>query len=178
MVWTLTLTNFKFNIMKKNIGLTASLLLLVFSYLVSCSNNVTTTKKEDKADDKIVANVISVTVIGEANNYQFSVGLTSPDIGCDQYADWWEVLSEDGSLLYRRILTHSHVNEQPFVRSGGPVPIVANEVVYIRGHMNTGGYGGAIFKGSVEDGFEQVTISADFASGVEKEDPQPAGCAF
>ena len=73
--------------------------------------------------DPIQADVLTVAVTGQANAYQFNVQVASPDTGCDQYADWWEALSEDGQLLYRRVLLHSHVSEQPFTRSGGSVAI-------------------------------------------------------
>ena len=128
----------------------------------------------------IYAVVENVTVSGEKGNYTFSVTLKSPDKGCQQYADWWEVLSENGDLIYRRILAHSHVNEQPFTRSGGTVNISANDVVIIRGHMNTVGYGDgeAAMKGSVISGFQAFTISKDFAADIEKNSPQPNGCAF
>jgi hypothetical protein len=43
-----------------------------------------------------VADVISVDVSGNEGAYQFSVGIRSPDTGCDQYADWWEVITGDG----------------------------------------------------------------------------------
>ena len=69
------------------------------------------------------AEVLSVNPNGEPGNYSFSVTISSPDEGCSQYADWWEVISLDGELVYRRVLHHSHVAEQPFTRSGGPVPI-------------------------------------------------------
>lgn len=51
--------------------------------------------------------------------------MRSPDRDCGLYADWWEVVGEDGRLLYRRILMHSHPDEQPFTRPGGPVAIAA-----------------------------------------------------
>jgi hypothetical protein len=149
-----------------------------FIFFITCSNDVTTKNDDNDPSDKLVADVISVSVSGNPNDYQFSVGIQSPDTGCNQYADWWEVLSEEGSLIYRRILAHSHVNEQPFVRSGGPVPIAADDVVYVRAHMHPGGYGGAVFKGTVQDGFQEVMVSADFALEVEAQDPQPEGCAF
>ena len=126
----------------------------------------------------VIADVLSVTATGETNAYQFNVEVSSPDTGCDQYADWWEVLSENGQLLYRRVLLHSHVNEQPFTRSGGPVPINEDTVVYVRAHMNEGGYGGSVLKGSVASGFKVVDVEADFAADVESLPPLPEGCAF
>ena len=101
-------------------------------------------------------------------------------IGCNQYANWWEVITEKEALVYRRILGHSHVNEQPFTRSGGSVKISATDVVIIRGHMNTVGYGEGVvaIRGSVESGFEPYAISKEFGSALEIESPQPTGCAF
>ena len=124
------------------------------------------------------ADVLSVQVTGNPGSYQFAVELASPDTGCEQYADWWEVVSQDGELLYRRILLHSHVDEQPFVRSGGPVDIAADTVVYVRSHMNTTGYGGTVMKGTVQDGFKPVEVEAGFGFGLERITPQPEDCAF
>lgn len=153
------------------------LILIVYS-LCTCSSSSTKADNGDNKSEEAVANIISVQVSGETNAYQFSVGISSPDSGCQQYADWWEVLSENESLIYRRILAHSHVNEQPFIRSGGPVQIAENDTVYVRAHMNPQGYVGTVFKGTVQDGFQEVTVSSDFAPGVEAEPPQPEGCAF
>jgi hypothetical protein len=124
------------------------------------------------------ADVISVGVTGEPEAYQFSVGISSPDEGCELYADWWEVLTEDGRLLYRRILTHSHVDEQPFVRSGGPVAIGPDTVVWVRAHMHGAGYGGQAMKGTAQAGFEAAELDPAFAADVESMAPLPAGCAF
>ena len=131
-------------------------------------------------DDAVVAlaDVISVEASGEPGAYRFSVGIRSPDTGCDQYADWWEVVSEEGELIYRRVLLHSHVDEQPFVRSGGPINIEADTVVWVRAHMNTGGYGGAAFRGSVGEGFAEAALDVAFAAELEGEPPLPDGCAF
>ena len=124
------------------------------------------------------ANVISVQVAGAPAAYQFSVEVSSPDTGCDQYADWWEVMTNEGELVYRRILDHSHVGEQPFVRSGGPIAIKPDTIVLIRAHMHPGGYGGTGMQGSVRDGFEEVKVDANFAPELENTFPQPTGCAF
>ncbi len=52
----------------------------------------------------IYANVIDVKTSGDDGAYRFAVTLKSTETGCAQYTDWWEVLSEKGELLYRRIL--------------------------------------------------------------------------
>ena len=135
-------------------------------------------EQEEQVVDTVVADVVSVEVTGDPNAFRFSVEIASPDTGCDQYADWWEVLTEEGELVYRRILAHSHVDEQPFVRSGGPVAVQADTVVLVRAHMHPGGYGGSAMKGKVQAGFEQVELGSNFAPKVESEPPQPTGCAF
>jgi hypothetical protein len=130
------------------------------------------------APDKPLADVISVETTGEPNQYSFSVGISSPDTGCEQYADWWEVITPQGELLYRRILLHSHVAEQPFVRSGGLVEIKQDTEVIIRAHMNPGGYGGKAFRGSVASGFIETDLADDFMVELEDQDPLPSGCNF
>jgi len=132
----------------------------------------------DLVPPMIFADVISVEVSGSDNSYQFSVGVRSPDTGCDQFADWWEVVSPDGQLLYRRILLHSHVGEQPFMRSGGPLPILPDQIVLIRAHLNTLGYGGQALRGSIAEGFTPFEVEADFAAALEDQPPLPQGCDF
>lgn len=144
---------------------------------INTRDNYQTVTKADEVSSNL-ANIISVETSGYSGSYTFSVGIESPDLGCNQYADWWEVLSEDGSLIYRRVLLHSHVGEQPFVRSGGPVNITPEQVVRVRAHMNSGGYGGIAYQGSVAQGFQAVELSSDFAAGVSNQAPLPAGCDF
>ena len=132
----------------------------------------------DSVQTGLLADVLSVAVSGAENAYQFSVEIRSPDTGCEQYADWWEVITEDGKLVYRRILAHSHVNEQPFKRSGGPVTIQEDTVVIVRAHMHLDGYGGTAFQGSVGDGFEAIQLEPDFAADLAESEPLPSGCGF
>jgi hypothetical protein len=106
------------------------------------------------------------------------VGIESPDQGCEQYADWWEVVSEEGELVYRRILLHSHVDEQPFVRSGGPVEIEQGTTVWVRAHMQPGGYGGQAFRGSPEAGFAPAEPPPGLGQDLAEQPPLPDGCAF
>lgn len=132
---------------------------------------------QDKQNQQL-AEVVSVKVSGTEQSYSFAVGILSPDKGCEQYADWWEVITEDGQLIYRRILGHSHVDEQPFIRSGGDVVISKDAVVIIRAHMNNLGYGTIVLKGSVSTGFINTNLNNSFASHLIKEAPLPTRCAF
>ena len=154
------------------LGLVVLLLPMV---LVACSTPVAPVTPVAPA---LVAEPRAVSVTGEEGAYSFAVTLRSPDTGCERYADWWEVLSEDGALLYRRILNHSHPDEQPFTRDGGPVPVRADQTVWVRAHLHPLGYGGAALKGSVSAGFSAGTPPESFASGVETASPQPQGCLF
>lgn len=128
--------------------------------------------------DEVAADVLAVAVSGKPGAYRFAVELSSPDLGCEQYADWWEVVGEDGTLVHRRVLSHSHVDEQPFTRSGGPVEIAADTVVWVRAHMHPTGYGGAVLRGSVGDGFIEAEPPEGFAAGLTDEAPQPPACRW
>ena len=132
--------------------------------------------EDERVSDELFAQVVGVEVTGEENLYTFNVTLKSPDTGCDQYADWWEIFDVEEELQYRRILAHSHVNEQPFARSGGPVRIPRDQMVYIRGHMNNVGYGTQVFGGTVATGFTEMV--RDVKVPLEKKDPLPDDCYF
>ena len=128
--------------------------------------------------ETIQANVIAVKASGNEGAYRFAVTLQSDETGCEQYADWWEVLNDKGELLYRRILVHSHPDTQPFTRSGGSVKIAKSDVVYIRAHMNKLGYVGDVFRGSVKGGFSKTEAVPQFSDALEKQQPLPKGCAY
>lgn len=140
--------------------------------------------------DAPYANVVAVAPSGNDGAYSFSVSIESSDVDCSQFADWWEVVSEDGMLLYRRILEHSHTDENgtsdagapgnTFTRSGGPVNVAEDQVLIIRAHMsNLDEYNGASMRGSVALGFETATdLDPSFAADLESADPQPDACLF
>lgn len=140
------------------------------------STSVSTLTVEDAPT--AVADIIKVSVSGESGDYRFSVTISSPDEGCDQYADWWEVIDERGELIFRRILHHSHVGEQPFTRSDEPVKIAPDDNVWVRAHMHPTGYGGAVMKGSVAQGFIGAELGLDFAPELAESPPLPEGCDF
>jgi hypothetical protein len=153
-----------------------SLTLLVLVALApACSGQGA---EEESSDDDGPADVTAVEVSGEAGDYTFTVTVRSPDTGCEQYADWWEVVSPAGVLVYRRVLLHSHVDEQPFTRNGGPVEIGPDSTVLVRAHMNTTGYGGQALRGTPADGFSPADLPDDFAEDLAEASPQPDDCGF
>ncbi len=133
----------------------------------------------DDTEPGVRADVEAVSWAGETGAYTFTVTLRSPDVDCSQYADWWEVLTAEGGLVYRRILNHSHPDEQPFARSGEPIEVGDGDRLVVRGHMNEAGYGGVAYSGSVADGFAaDASITAAFAAEVESHEPQVEDCWY
>jgi len=133
-------------------------------------------KMDDNSGDE--AKITAVSYTGEANNYTFNVTIASPDTGCDQYADWWEVFSEEGVLIARRILGHSHVNEQPFTRSKSGIDVGADDKIFIRAHMNNLGYGTTVFSGTIHNGLNTSILEKSHANDLETTEPLPTDCAF
>jgi hypothetical protein len=76
-------------------------------------------------------------------SYRFDVTVRHADTGWDHYADAWDVLAPDGTVLGTRTLLHPHVEEQPFTRqlSGVVLPEGLTEVT-VRAHDSVDGYGG------------------------------------
>ena len=154
-----------------------TLYLLILFFITACNGADNQSEEPSKAGSG-QANIINVTVTGSEFNYTFNITVKSDETGCDQYADWWEVLKEDGTLVYRRILAHSHPDDQPFTRSGGPVKVDQNENLYIRAHMNKLGYVGDVYKGSIEGGFIKDENMPTFPADLDSQEPLPNGCAF
>lgn len=122
------------------------------------------------------ADVLKVAARGKPGAYQLAVTIRSPDRDCNAYANWWEVVGEDGKLLFRRVLMHSHPDEQPFTRPAGPVPIAADATVVVRAHFHPTGYGGAALRGSVAKGFTAWEPPPGFAAELAKSEPLPKEC--
>ena len=90
------------------------------------------------------ADVTDVEIVKESNgSYRFNVTVSHQDTGWDHYADKWDVVAPDGTILGTRTLLHPHVEEQPFTRSlsGVKIPDDISEVT-IRAHDSVHGYGG------------------------------------
>ena len=76
----------------------------------------------------------------EKDLWRFDVTLRHGDTGWDHYANQWDVVGPDGTVLGVRKLLHPHVNEQPFTRSlvGVVIPEAIEEVT-IRAHDSVHG---------------------------------------
>ncbi|MEL6962418.1 MAG: hypothetical protein AAFO01_06650 [Pseudomonadota bacterium] len=90
------------------------------------------------------ADVVGVEVRKEsAGTYRFDVTVAHGDEGWDHYADAWDVVAPDGTVLGTRVLLHPHENEQPFTRSlsGVVIPEGITEVT-LRAKDSVHEYGG------------------------------------
>jgi hypothetical protein len=83
-------------------------------------------------------------------DWTFHVTVSHPDTGWEDYADGWDVVTPDGSVLkpdpgspFTRLLLHPHETEQPFTRSQSGIRIPAGvETVLVRAHDLLDGFGG------------------------------------
>ena len=92
---------------------------------------------------------VAVRVTGQ-NTYSFDVTIRHADEGWQHYADKWDVVAPDGTVLGTRTLYHPHEDEQPFTRSLSGVKIPASvHAVIIRAHDSVHGYGGKTMKVAV-----------------------------
>ena len=91
------------------------------------------------------ADVVDVTVSEQGDGvFRFDVTVAHDDTGWDHYADRWEVVAPDGTILGTRTLLHPHENEQPFTRSLSGVAIPPDiDTVTVRAHDSVHGLGGA-----------------------------------
>jgi len=90
------------------------------------------------------ADVIDARVSpSSGGTYRFDVTVAHADAGWEHYADAFEILSLDGTVLGTRVLAHPHETEQPFTRSLGNVHIPqGTQEVIVRAHDKVHGLGG------------------------------------
>jgi hypothetical protein len=68
--------------------------------------------------------VLEVQVSKTSKNvYSFTVTVAHNDTGWKHYANKWDIIDKEGTLLGTRVLHHPHVEEQPFSRSLSGVKI-------------------------------------------------------
>ena len=112
-----------------------SLFAMLFVMLFICANGTAIAGEAD---------VVAVKATKTGNQtYRFDVTIRHEDTSWEHYADSWEVLAPDGSILGTRVLAHPHINEQPFTRSlsGVKIPAGINQVK-IRAHDSVHAFGG------------------------------------
>ena len=97
------------------------------------------------------ADVLFVRAVQSADGtWTFHVTVEHPDTGWDDYADGWDVLTPDDTIIkpdpdspFTRLLLHPHENEQPFTRSQTGIVIPPDVTqVRVRAHDLVDGYGG------------------------------------
>ena len=90
------------------------------------------------------ADVVDGHAVAEpGGTWRFVVTVAHADEGWQHYADRWEVVGPDGTVLATRELAHPHVDEQPFTRSLSGVSIPPGlDRVTVRAHDSVHGYGG------------------------------------
>jgi hypothetical protein len=105
----------------------------------------------DRDLDLAEANVVFVKAVQVADGtWRFDVTVRHDDAGWDHYADGWDVVTPDGTVLkadpgdaFTRVLLHPHDNEQPFTRSQSGLTIAAGVAeVTVRAHCNVHNFGG------------------------------------
>jgi hypothetical protein len=99
------------------------------------------------------ANVVAVEFedLGDGR-IRFDVTLLHDDDGeAPLYADWWQVETEDGQVLGRRVLTHSH-GTQPFTRSETIEVPAGLTIVIVRGHDMQHEFGGQAMQVNLSTG--------------------------
>ena len=88
------------------------------------------------------ADVIAASADPVADGFRVSATIRHADEGWDHYADAFEVLGPDGTVLATRTLHHPHVEEQPFTRSVTVVVPEGIATLTVRARDSVHGLGG------------------------------------
>ena len=134
--------------------MTSQIFLVISSILLSvtgCINSSTEQTNLEGTIGKGDADVLFVKAReGSDSSWTFYVTVSHLDTGWGDYADGWDIVLPDGTVIkpdnttvFTRTLLHPHVNEQPFTRSQSEI-IIPEEVmkVRVRAHDIVDGYGG------------------------------------
>lgn len=137
--------------------LMALIMMIVCASTTGCEGDATTEQAAlENADQEVTpmdgnADVEFVEVRqADDGTWTFHVTVRHPDTGWEDYADGWDVVLPDGTVLkpnpedaFTRVLLHPHVNEQPFTRSQSGLNIPQEvQTVTVRAHDLVDGFGG------------------------------------
>lgn len=101
------------------------------------------------------ADVINVAAVQDApEQWTFNVTVSHADDDKEHWADWWRVRTPDGRELGRRVLLHSHFDEQPFTRDERITIPRGVTIVVVEAHDKVHGVGG-----------KTITVDLSKASG-------------
>jgi hypothetical protein len=94
------------------------------------------------------ADVVGARLVPLASGqYRVEATILHADSGWDHYADAFEVLAPDGTVLITRELLHPHENEQPFTRSTSAFDLPDGlKSVTVRAHDSVHGFGGKLIE--------------------------------
>ena len=119
----------------------------------SSPNNEGPVENSEPVSSAANADVLFVRAVQIApDTWTFDVTVTHPDTGWEDYADGWDVVLPDGTVVkpnpdapFTRLLTHPHQTEQPFTRSqsGIAIPAAVTQVT-VRAHDLVDGWGGRV----------------------------------
>ncbi len=96
------------------------------------------------------ADVIDAKATRAGSDWRIDATIRHADTGWDHYANGFEILGPDGTVLGTRVLFHPHVEEQPFTRSHTLTIPDGITTITIRATDSVHGTGGA-----------EVTLSLD-----------------
>lgn len=90
------------------------------------------------------ADVIAAELTRAGAKWTVTATIAHADEGWEHYANAFEVLAPDGTVLATRVLYHPHVQEQPFTRSlnGVTIPADVTEITVRAGDSVHGTDGG------------------------------------
>ena len=127
------------------------LLVVVAALTLSSCAVLDMLQEEDEMPSAANADVEFVRVVESSDGlWTFHVTVRHPDTGWEDYADGWDVVLPDGTVVkpdpdspFTRLLTHPHETEQPFTRSQSGIVIPAEiTTVTVRAHDLVDGFGG------------------------------------
>jgi len=110
-----------------------------------------TVKSKPESQNMGNADVEFVRAVYNGNHsWTFYVTVRHPDTGWDDYADGWDVVLPDGTVIkpdetspFTRLLMHPHETEQPFTRSQSGIVIPEGiSTVTVRAHDLVDNWGG------------------------------------
>jgi len=118
-------------------------LVLLMALLASCGS---IDRASPEGDNSGCAHVTGVSIEPGSGGYSIEATVLSADTGWEKYADAWEVRDPNGNVLGERVLTHPHVDEQPFTRGLSGVEISAGVAeVIVAAHDSVLGFCGDTF---------------------------------